>query len=651
MKKRSSGSSLLAVLLTMAAVSGVIGVVFSVTINNSRMAKHTVDRSQAVAYADAVIETVFDQWRQAMISVNTATDRKDGATNGYLAPFISAPSTVSVPPPTGVSLVSPPTVLAATPLLVELTASSARPTPENGTNWTQRTRLYYVATATVSYPSTSANNRVTIKRAFVRGGRSIFDNFYFGTQPVTEFHPGAPMYIGGSCYIGGDLYTAHDHLHLLKEVSYLGSHKMDYRTNDSRHGTAPTIPNSGFGNNWDLNNPPHRGSEQKLLDVRTSQLDPNFLDDPSTNDTDSDSNPNNDGYREIIEEASGTGSDPLQLNPYVDSTQTGSERLANNADYRITVAADNSVTVYAGNSATPLKTSSAEYVAINTAITTNTAIKDVRNADYVKLITVDVGLIKNAIQPTSGAAKIADTVGNGDGLTLYIKDTSAGNTGTTTASGNKTKIVNSSSGASTNVTSGGSRGVKLVNGGVLPNSGLSIVTPHSVYIKGDFNTGSTSTQPATNTAVSYVPPVDNPSPVVGTYVRPPSAVAGDAVNILSNAWNDANSDLAIGSRVAAGTTINTAIVAGNVPTASGSGNYSGGIENFVRFHENWSGKHFTIYGAVALLYDSTEAKKPWGNASYNPPDRHWYYDSLLQDRNPPGFHVARSYDRGRWVLR
>ena len=95
--------------------------------------------------------------------------------------------------------------------------ASDRPTPENGTRSSLRVRLHYLASVTVNFPGpTSINASVTIQRDFVRAGRNIFDNFYFGTQKATEMHPGAPMYISGTCYIGGDLYTAHDYLHFLK---------------------------------------------------------------------------------------------------------------------------------------------------------------------------------------------------------------------------------------------------------------------------------------------------------------------------------------------------------------------------------------------------------------------------------------------------
>jgi hypothetical protein len=123
---------------------------------------------------------------------------------------------------------------------------------------------------------------------------------------------------------------------------------------------------------------------------------------------------------------------------------------------------------------------------------------------------------------------------------------------------------------------------------------------------------------------------------------------GDAVNILSNSWNDANS-LSGATRTATNTTVNTALVAGNVPTTTSS--YSGGVENFTRFNEDWSKAYFTIYGALALLYDSEQATGLWNKASYSPPSRRWYYDTNLQNNNPPGFRVARVYSRGNRIQR
>jgi hypothetical protein len=286
-----------------------------------------------------------------------------------------------------------------------------------------------------------------------------------------------------------------------------------------------------------------------------------------------------------------------------------------------------------------LNTGGTEYIALSGALTANTALRDVREGDNVRVLTMDVAKVKTA----SDTSKISDNVGGGDGLLVYVTDTSVGTSVPTV-------VRNSSTGATTAVTSSSKRGVKLINGGSLPSVGLTVASPNIIYVQGDYNSGKTSAaQPPSNTTSTYTPPNDAPSPVVSGYERAPAAVAGDAVNILSNAWNDANSLLSQSSRVASNTTVNAAIIAGNVPSTSSS--YSGGIENFARFHENWSGKYYTIYGALALLYNSQQARGTWGSADYTPPNRRWYYDIKLQDSNPPGFRVARVYERGRWTTR
>ena len=651
MKKRSSltsGSGLLAVIFTMSIVAALVAIIYSSTSNQVNVARREVNRSAAITYGDGVMESLFDQWRNAMINVTTATDRAGGMTNSALTAALALPTSTVLPPPAGVTVLSW-SVKAQTPLIASTTDVAGRPTPENGTTWRDRTRLYYLATLTVQYYVPATFRTVTLQRVFVRGGRNLFDNFFFGTQQKTEFHPGPPMYVSGTAYIGGDLFTAHNSLHFTQDVTYTGTHTLGFRPEDSRFGVeTPDITtggstSGGLDDNWDINNSPHYGAQQKLLDTPLASLDANFLDDPLANDSDSDSNNNNDGFHELIEEQMTVGvpnPDPLQLDSGT------SDRLTKSADYRIYVDASNNVTIYKGASASALSSGNSEYVAIKAALTTDTAINDVREGDYVRVVTMDVSLINAAL---TGTPKIFDNAGGtagtgGDGLLLYIKDTSAG----TTAGNNiSTKLVNSATSATTTVTSANSkhRGVKLVKGATLPSMGLTVVTPNIAYIQGDYNTGSTSsTQPASNTTTTYVPPVDNPSPNISGYTRAPSAVVADAVNILSNAWNDGAS-----SHDASSTTINTAIVAGNVPTTTAS--YSGGIENFSRFHENWSGDYLTIYGALALLFDSEQATGPWGNASYSPPNRRWYYDTLFQDRNPPGFHVARTYERGRWVSR
>jgi len=39
--------------------------------------------------------------------------------------------------------------------------------------------------------------------------------------------------------------------------------------------------------------------------------------------------------------------------------------------------------------------------------------------------------------------------------------------------------------------------------------------------------------------------------------------------------------------------------------------YSGGVENYIRLLENWTGKRLTYYGSIINLYKSEQAKAAW----------------------------------------
>ena len=130
------------------------------------------------------------------------------------------------------------------------------------------------------------------------------------------------------------------------------------------------------------------------------------------------------------------------------------------------------------------------------------------------------------------------------------------------------------------------------------------------------------------------------------YTKQPAAIIGDAVNILSNSWLDSKSGTVPD---ASPTTVNAGIISGNVPT--GNGYYSGGVENFPRFLEDWSNKPFTYYGSMIQLFQSKQAIGRWGSANvYSPPDRAWYFDTSFVSSPPPGVLVSYNYLRSRWYL-
>lgn len=156
--------------------------------------------------------------------------------------------------------------------------------------------------------------------------------------------------------------------------------------------------------------------------------------------------------------------------------------------------------------------------------------------------------------------------------------------------------------ARTDCTQSQPNAIQLTNGAEL-QSGLTVVSENPVYIKGDYNTVN----------------------------KKGAAVICDAVNLLSNSWN--NSKTAGTLPTAGNTSYNLCFVAGNVPTPNGGGPYSGGFENYVRFHENWSGRNCVIRGSFVSLAESQKARGLWvyGDDNYTAPNRDWDFDPDLND--------------------
>ena len=165
--------------------------------------------------------------------------------------------------------------------------------------------------------------------------------------------------------------------------------------------------------------------------------------------------------------------------------------------------------------------------------------------------------------------------------------------------------------------------IRLVNGERLPAGGLTVVTDNPLYILGDYNT-----------------------------VDPqPAAVLTDAINILSNAWDDDNSHKSINHRIAASTTVRVAVMAGNLETTPG--NYNGGLENFLRFLEQWDNKTLTYIGSIVCMWYSEWATGPWhyGGDYYTAPHRDWSFDTNFYDPDllPPGTPNILNFEPGEWV--
>ncbi len=140
----------------------------------------------------------------------------------------------------------------------------------------------------------------------------------------------------------------------------------------------------------------------------------------------------------------------------------------------------------------------------------------------------------------------------------------------------------------------------------------------------------------------------------------PAAIIADAISVLSSNWDSTEAvtgrvvpygDFSSSSSSRPGanhTEISAAFLTGVVET-SGTANsqYSGGVENYPRFHENWSGKSLRYRGSIVALFASETAVGPWADSKYGAPRREWGFNSMFgsQRRYPPGTPIIRTFRR------
>jgi archaellum component FlaG (FlaF/FlaG flagellin family) len=133
----------------------------------------------------------------------------------------------------------------------------------------------------------------------------------------------------------------------------------------------------------------------------------------------------------------------------------------------------------------------------------------------------------------------------------------------------------------------------------------------------------------------------------------------DSITVLSTGWNDSS---AKNASTAANTTINAGMFEGIVRSNPNiSGNYSGGVENFLRLLENWgSGNILTYNGSIVVMFPSQYATNSWQPTSsssgssatgyYNAPTRHWAFDLNFANQAllPPLTPQTKAVIRGQW---
>lgn len=225
-----------------------------------------------------------------------------------------------------------------------------------------------------------------------------------------------------------------------------------------------------------------------------------------------------------------------------------------------------------------------------------------REGKLIRMLDVDLTALLDCLKRTNWftTGKLLDDSTDG-GLVFYM-----------TVEGPNSAIANNQYGVRVR----NAQEIKSVVAGAPTVKGLTVVSDQAVYVMGNFNSVN----------------------------KKPAAFLSDAVNILSGAWADSNSysggaPRALSFRVATDTTVNAAFLSGtdttgNVEGAGGqNGAYNGGLENYPRFHEDWSGRNFTYRGSFVSLGRPRHQNGVWeyGGMDYTAPNRIWSYETAFNN--------------------
>ncbi len=220
------------------------------------------------------------------------------------------------------------------------------------------------------------------------------------------------------------------------------------------------------------------------------------------------------------------------------------------------------------------------------------------------------------------------------------------------------------------------RGVRLINGEVLPGQydwvnsdntkGFTVASENGIYVQGNYNATGISAVGTPTQSKQYLPQgkivIDGvlDTAEVGTGANHiPASIASDAITILSNytpsdkkGWNDAesfNDPFNVGLRKATETTVRFAILSGDAKSSlditgqpdqgAAEPRLGGGVHNFKRFLETWSGVRMNYCGSLINLFyahNNNGTYKP--SKVYGAPTRNWGFDASFIDptRLPPG---------------
>lgn len=640
-------STLVMAIFIVALLATILGVAFDYTSNTAIQARRSQDLTSEQSLAEGALEATFSTWKTYMVShqnllIGDYTDTSDFS--DLLSPIITKfNTTIASTNYLLTGLVIEAVDRTDNPLSDGQSSSTWTMSPSTVPGWIGTTYMYR-AKATVARvlnkttKATDPGSTFTVARYFQTTDCSLFQAMMF-FQDDLELNIGtAPMTITGLVATNSNLYlSSRGSLTLNNNVSFHGiastfnpaikhPNNAIYDTSGYAEGVTETLYNTE--GTWDaFSNPVYANSKSSQLSAKVPTLDPLGMSSDLAVDA---SNPNTTGTHEIIERPVPTSkTDPNVKTGTTDPVTYAAHRLYNSAGLRIFInrTGAGSVSVYTPSSSNvenSVAAPAALTAAIAAAITPDLsagAIYDSRETSKIHASTIDMSKLAPVLD-------LNPAYYNG---VVYITDVTNMDANGETANNDA---------------------IRIKKGGVLPASGLTLVSDGAVYVQGDYNTGTTynadgsvKVQPVSNTTG------DSSTYTIPLYTPKPAAVMGDAVVILSNSWNDANSSKDLRTyRIASPTTFNAALVTGQVLTTADAA--SGGAHNLPRFLEDWGGTNFTYHGSMVELYASKHFDGNWGTqipGIYGPPNRPWYFETSYLTSPPPGNLRSTTYTRGRWV--
>ncbi|GAB5560133.1 MAG: hypothetical protein SynsKO_17800 [Synoicihabitans sp.] len=293
---------------------------------------------------------------------------------------------------------------------------------------------------------------------------------------------------------------------------------------------------------------------------------------------------------------------------------------------------------------------------------------DWRERQWINTIDFDLGIMRDAVlAASSGSADnfkvdgsdwdLDDPTVDGAWNGVVYVDVESPTTGF--ASSGTTYKTNATTTISQGAGSGARTSVRLLNASQLPNrrasdpsnsflpEGLTVATNAPVYTIGHYNADGTLLADRSDMTTPEANEV-------------PAAIIADAISVLSSKWDA--TDFLTGRVVPTGditsnsssrpsadhTEVSAAFLTGIVETSGTSNSqYSGGVENYPRFHEKWSGKSLRYRGSIVSLFASEIATGTWHQSKYGAPKREWGFNSMFGDqrRYPPGTPIIRTFRR------